>query len=344
MDTEKRKSEQPSLPNIKRGSRYPANRPWWFAARYQRLLLKTCTLMEIKHDGFVLCSLVALTEQSKRYTEPPRFWTKQLLELLSVKSRSSLCEIRDRCIRAGVLEYEAGHKGVACLMWTVMPPCWESQSDGFLDDGIVSAVADTIPSESRQHPVTIPSESRTHSLSSNSSYPSTTNATVVEDFEKRLLGAGVNLAGETIARALAHGTTLGRLNEVVDYYDSRPGAWGPGALVKRLTLKSAERLTPERGWDKPDKKEAQLKRTAANAVALRKAAETASSSSDTARWKQLEIDFGPLLDAMPAGELEQVVTKIRPQLLANLERYGAGSKMLRSSLLGVLAEAAEASR
>lgn len=344
------------LPNVMNGLKYPTNRPPFFALKYLRMLIKTCAMIDIDADGYALCSLVALTEDSKRYTEEPRFWSKALMDHLGIKTRATLCEIRNKCVKKGVLHYEPGRKGVACVMWTLWPMCWDKLTDGFLDagDGVEDENAvqnlNSIPSESRQHPVSIASPSRTHSyLSPLPTIPTTTKAAVAdEDFqsaEKRMLGLGLAKARETIQESLSNGTTLQTISSVIDFYCSRPGAWGPGALRRRLTLGNAQALASAQGWPPASSRENEVRRSETVARdRLKQQAEAQSAAERKAKEVQLELQFGPILDALPPDEVTRLVTQRKPYLLKSIQQYGMGSKMIRTSLLGLLAEAAEPSR
>ncbi|MES2793188.1 MAG: hypothetical protein V4719_26500 [Planctomycetota bacterium] len=346
------------LPNLLNGLKYPANRPRFFALKYLRMILKTCALIDIGTDGYALCSLVALTEDSKRYSEEPRFWTKSLMDHLGIKSRSTLCEIRDRCVKKGVLHYEQGRKGVACVMWVLWPTSWDKIKDGFLDadDSIDDQYSvqnlDRILTETQQNPVVTPSTSRTHSYLSLDPNSTTTKCEVAaeefEEIQNRLLGLGLAKARETIQESLSNGTTLQTITTVIDYFCSRPGAWGPGALRRRLTLGNAQALASAQGWPPASSRETELRRSEAVVTdRLKQSADAQSLADRKIRERQLELQFGPILDALPREEIDRLVllaSDKKPGLLKTLQLHGVGNSMVRRSLLGLLAEAAEPSR
>lgn len=335
------------LPGIQSGLEYPSSHIPFYALKYQRLLFKDCVSMEIKADGFMLCSLVALTEDSKQYKRAPKFWTKQLMEFLSVGSRTTLGRIIDRCVKAGVLHHEPGHKSNAMLLWTLWPESWNDFSDGFLDEQISVQKLDRKRTETVQNADTIRTATWTHSYPNPKSESSSATKTEgAADLEKRLLDLGLDLAQETVTQAITQGTTPDVLNAIVDYYLSRPGAWGPGALRRRLLLGSAQRLPPDRGWQSPDRnREAQESRRRSVAVPTRQNVSSNVMTVDQtkAKYRQLELDFGPRLDALPPDEQERLLAANKPICLPLFRSHGA-TGVVRRALLDLLSTVAECSK
>jgi hypothetical protein len=345
------------LPNIRTGLSYP-KRPSFFAVKYQRMLLLSGVLAEIKADGFALCSLVALTEDTRRYLTAPRFWTDQLCEVLAIKSRTTLGQIRDKCVKAGVLHYEPGRKSTAQTLWALWPKCWDGLGEGFMAanavqnlDSISDGQIQSCPESEQETKNAVQNldsnrtASRTHSFLDPNPTP-TLLAVVVENgfgeqekqIETQLLALGVAKAKETIRETLLNGTTLETMAAVIAYFSSRPGAWGPGALRRRLTLGSAQSLTSDQGWPPTSSRENQLRTKATIASDRAKVSADAKSTDDRkTKERQLEFDFGSILDAMPEEQLHKLVRENKPVLMPILLRDGRKSRLVRASLLGLMA-------
>jgi hypothetical protein len=340
-------------------------RPSFYVLRYMDMLINSESVSLIKQDGMLLCLLVARTEDRKYYEDAPTFWTDQLLTSLGIKSRTTLGEVRDRCVNAGLLYYVPGVKGTPMTLWTLWPERWEKIDGGLFLKNAVQKMDSILETENTccpnngqkqgnavQNLDSIPTESRTHS-SLVPKTPTTPNSVgAVErifdprerEIENRLLAAGVAKARETIAEAILNGTTLTKIVEVIDYFASRPGCWGPGALRTRLTLGSAESLPSEQGWSQVSPKGSQIAKAAAVASDRQKQA-AASNEMAVQKTKevQLEFQFGPILDAMPLEQLHKIVRDSSPALMPQLLRFGIQSKLVRPPLLKLLAKIAELS-
>ena len=88
---------------------YPA-RPQYFAHRFIRLMTKSALAMEVGSEGTWLLSVIAMQEDSCRYSKAVSFWNSQLTVLLGFRNdhEARMRRIRQRCVDAGWLNYEPG--------------------------------------------------------------------------------------------------------------------------------------------------------------------------------------------------------------------------------------------
>lgn len=158
----------------------------------------------------------------------------------------------------------------------------------------------------------------------------------------RLLAAGVHRAVETLDAARAGGLSDAAIAAVLDHFASRPGAWGPGALVLRLTSPSARLLDgPAAGWPPPSPQEARHRdasrlRDAQAARRTQAASAARDRERDDARWTQLELEFGPQLDALDRDEHFRLLEAV-PFLRKAYLQLGPQAPVVRGELLRALA-------
>lgn len=349
------KDVQRLLPSA--GADYPRNRDYKFAHRFVRLLAKTVAINEIGPSGFVLLTMIAMTEHSRFYKSPPTFFNGQLLQFLGNLSDDALCRLRKRCVDAGWLHYERSHKREAGIYWVVIPLQYEDIPDGPLgempEDFHAAPVRDETRDETRNEPrmkrgIDRGSNAPPPSISFSESKSTPTQASeaaAVERILKKLQEVGVGLFVETLDEARDHGLALDAIEAVVDHYRSRPGAWGAGALRLRLISRSAPRLAPQDGWPPPaaaERERAIQARTQADTVALRE-----RRQQDTVRQaelKQLEFGFGPALDALPRDELRALIQSMGlgdPNWLLKVGK-GRAPAVIRPQLLAALKARSEA--
>lgn len=101
-------------------SEYPRRDPW-FAHKVVRLMIRTCAAQEIGTNGFLLVTVIAHTEDAKRYSDAVTFWNDQLMSILAFASWGQLDRARKRAVDAGWLHYEPGGKGRVGKYWTTIP-------------------------------------------------------------------------------------------------------------------------------------------------------------------------------------------------------------------------------
>ena len=107
---------------------YP-KRPRYFAHRFMRVLIKSCAAQEIGQDGLALLTVVAMTEDSKRYSDAVTFWNEQLEPLAGFRNWDQLNRTRTRVIAAGWLHYEPGGRGKVGRYWVTIPDHLEVLDD-----------------------------------------------------------------------------------------------------------------------------------------------------------------------------------------------------------------------
>jgi hypothetical protein len=107
---------------------YP-KRPRYFAHRFMRVLIKSCAAQEIGQDGLALLTVVAMTEDSKRYSDAVTFWNEQLGPLAGFRNWDQLNRTRTRVIAAGWLHYEPGGRGKVGRYWVTIPDHLEVLDD-----------------------------------------------------------------------------------------------------------------------------------------------------------------------------------------------------------------------
>ncbi|MCR9293333.1 MAG: hypothetical protein NXI32_11485 [bacterium] len=112
---------------------YP-DRPAYFAQRFIRLMVKSAAAQHIGTDAFALLSVVATTEDARRYAGPVAYYNEQLMALVGFGSKKRLVAARRRAIHAGWLSYRPGGKGIAGLYYVKIPQELTTIPDGPSDE------------------------------------------------------------------------------------------------------------------------------------------------------------------------------------------------------------------
>ena len=132
---------------------YP-KREQFFAMRFLRLLTKAAAAMHIGADGCMLLMIVVGQEDACRYTRSVSFWNHQLETLLGLRGvdEHALRRIRDRCVRAGWLQYSAGNKQQPASYFVTIPAAVNQLPDGSCDESQQQSSGNTapIPQQTRQ--------------------------------------------------------------------------------------------------------------------------------------------------------------------------------------------------
>jgi hypothetical protein len=97
--------------------------------RFIRLLARTCLGASIGPEACWLLTVIASTEDSKRYSGPVTYFNPNLADQMGV-SVSSLDRARKKAVAAGWLHYEPGLKRQAGLYWVTIPEDEASKPDG----------------------------------------------------------------------------------------------------------------------------------------------------------------------------------------------------------------------
>lgn len=102
------------------GAEYP-KRGSHFAHKFTRHLAKRCAAQDIGPEGCWLVTVIAHTEDARRYTGAVTFYNEQLMPLCGFTAVSTFVRARQRAIEAGWLHYEAGAKRRAGKYWVRVP-------------------------------------------------------------------------------------------------------------------------------------------------------------------------------------------------------------------------------
>jgi hypothetical protein len=121
------------------GLAYP-KRPAFFAHRFVRLLTKTAAANDLGPQACWLLTVVAMTEDARRYAGPVTYYNQQLLSVVGLGSVDALDRIRAKCIEAGWLRYIPGGRR-AGRYWVTIPECYADTPDTPIDE---SSSDDTI--------------------------------------------------------------------------------------------------------------------------------------------------------------------------------------------------------
>jgi hypothetical protein len=258
-------------PKRRRGSGYP-KRPQFFFHRYVRLLGKSCTANEIAADGCWLQTIVAATEDSKRYLAAPTFFNEQLAPLCGW-SVDKLARVRGKCIELDYLHYEPGGKGVAGIYWVLLPerigclqdagPLGEHESDFLpqIAEGNAERTA-TQPSDkvgdnretSTELPYLAPSlipppPPRVDPVANR---PVRSNGSDArwEAVEAELAEIGLADTAGTVRTARERDYSTTQVSTLIAHWKSRPQAWHPGAIAWRIAHSPPTRPC-DTGWPSP---------------------------------------------------------------------------------------------
>lgn len=132
---------------------YPA-RPPFFLARVIRMLTKSAAGMEIGPEGIALVMIVVGQEDSCRYTRPVNFWNTQLAPLVGIRGGDpeGLRRVRDRCVKAGWLQYLPGNKQQPASYYATIPAAVNALADGGSDESPqeYAGYSTSIPRQRRQ--------------------------------------------------------------------------------------------------------------------------------------------------------------------------------------------------
>ena len=116
---------------------YPA-RPPFFALRFIRLMVKSVVASTLGEDVFALLSVIATTEDARRYKSPVTFFNGQLAPLTGAKSWDALNRTRTKAVGAEWLIHIAPARGqrLPSTYWVTIPEGLEDIEDGPVDEGL----------------------------------------------------------------------------------------------------------------------------------------------------------------------------------------------------------------
>jgi len=84
--------------------------------------------------AYLLC-VIALQEDAIHYQRPVAYWDEQLMPIVGVRSRYTLCRIRRALVEAGWLHYIPGNRGRPARYWVTIPPAAAQFDDSAIDAG-----------------------------------------------------------------------------------------------------------------------------------------------------------------------------------------------------------------
>lgn len=116
---------------------YPT-RPPFFALRFIRLMVKSVVASTLGEDVFALLSVIATTEDARRYKSPVTFFNGQLAPLTGAKSWDALNRTRTKAVDAEWLIHIAPARGqrLPSTYWVTIPEGLEDIEDGPVDEGL----------------------------------------------------------------------------------------------------------------------------------------------------------------------------------------------------------------
>jgi hypothetical protein len=114
---------------------YP-KREQFFAVRFLRLLTKSAAAIDIGPEGFTLLMVIVGQEDACRYSRPVNFWNAQLATLCGIPAHNEtqLRRVRDRCVKAGWLQYESGGRRKHGRYFVAIPTVVDQDNDGGCDE------------------------------------------------------------------------------------------------------------------------------------------------------------------------------------------------------------------
>ena len=147
---------------------------------------------------------------------------------------------------------------------------------------------------------------------------------------------GVNLPKAAIESAQRSGCTAGLCLQLVEHFQTKPGAWGPGALQQRIKNARPDQSFEEH-WPSP---EPEFEQQQIQERRQRDREATRQQRSEAEREKQhrqkqtdaLEREFGPKLDAMSEDEVNDLIASHLKTAYSH-KMWRRVSPMFRSVLL-----------
>lgn len=326
---------------------YPVGRSAFFAVRFIAHCLRRGIAYTLGQDAMLLLVAIVTAEDRVRYTKPVNFWNDQLVGQIGLTARR-LYTARDLCVTRGWLSHFEGSPGKPPQYFVKVPGGDQAIDAAPIDDRELEGFAE-VPA-----PVAIQPKPTTSQVAL---------SPAMADLIDRLKACGVRAAASTLSNALAL-IDADHLAAVVAYHHSRrittPDGdlfpYSAALLVERLTNKAYAALPPAEGWSEklidPDWKTAHRKQAdqQRRERERRERAEQAEQQKqqrqgDRQRLQQLELAFGPVIDALSTQSPDRLWQAVR-EFSADLEAWGRkNASGLRSPLIRrKLLELAEAGK
>lgn len=114
---------------------YP-RRPPYFCLRFQRLLGKVLVAQELGPMVYILLSMIALTEDARKYRRAVTFWDSDLARLMGARTTRVLEIARAKAVKEGWLSYVPGSRRGPGSYFVLIPDDYEGWDDLPTDEGI----------------------------------------------------------------------------------------------------------------------------------------------------------------------------------------------------------------
>lgn len=158
-----------------------------------------------------------------------------------------------------------------------------------------------------------------------------------QEVEEALHQREVVAGAEACKNASDRGVKPTEALAIIAHYDALRGAWGPGALQKRISI-ARPGDDPSMHWPTVSVDYTKRKRSMSiDRQSLELQRQREEAERDRARREDLERRVGPELDALPADELERLAEACVPAFLRSIYRSsGRSSPTVREYLLEAL--------
>lgn len=331
------------------GTKYP-KRSSHFAHKVTRLLFKSCAAQDIGRDAVLLIVNIAHTEDAARYCGPVRFWNSQLVETMGFSGANQLNDARRRAIDAGWLHYERATNRAVGNYWVTIPEQFHDLSDSPLEPPFVQDMNDSrnesgsnqrrklngkrvdSPANSGASSTPVPN---THSLS-----PPPETSEDWGEVEAALIRCKVGKILDAVRTAQRNQVSPQDVIAIVEYAESKPGAYGPGAIFKRIE-NHRPGLPIHAGWPVEDDRfirqrevEAKHERKA-NENLIREEQER-QRAADRLKAEAAEREYGPVLDNMTVTEQSKFAEANLDEFQLQRFRRDPTGPIVREMLLSAL--------
>ncbi|ADG70090.1 hypothetical protein Plim_4283 (plasmid) [Planctopirus limnophila DSM 3776] len=303
----KHKSPAPGQQSLIVTPPYP-RRPPYFALKFLRLVDR---FFGPQYNPRIVQILmyVVLTEDRRRYASEPTFWLSQIRDRIGLKDDSHTAALIQQAVQSGWLYWHKPSNRELATAWVLVPLAYECE----LSNG--SEAEDHLPGlqpgyhpgyHPRKDPGKDPVKDPLSSFPNLNPSPSPKDA-VEEVVEKLLQAAGVAKHLETIEASRKLGNSFEWMRAKIQHFQANKGSdWGPGLLATHLKCRSFAGTPANHGW--PTRTTSVASRTPdAAAEAIRS---TQQLERDR-RERQLEFQFGPLVDQLSSDEQIDLL-KARP--------------------------------
>lgn len=338
-------------------------RPSYFAMRVLRLAIKTELAQQCGADVLALLSVIAVTEDARRYRGPVAFFNAELLRVLGFGKWERLNNARRAAVDTGWLLYENRGSRRAGYYRTTIPVDFEMMPDTAVGEELLpgpypemgddpnglslSSSSESTPENGYVEghgqgepslPVPIPKPS-----------PSNGDGEEWQRIQKQLREEGVRAWREAVRLARESECSTTDIQAVIDYFRSRREAWESPSAALHHRVSNA---TPDQQPGNPatwlpfkpsfvsreqSAKEAQRRAAADEQRRLANEQRESERQRDADEFQRLEDELGTECDQLTDDDIRQMATQ--GSCLEFALRYSKGdvkSPLLRRLLLKIL--------